>query len=126
MPRRAPAQTCVPGSAHRLGACALGSAWPGLGLRRAPAHPIGRGPGARAGPPAGRAGGTAAVAPGRWPPRLAVRVSQGGQGPRRRPPAGVLPAPRTWQGQAPHPVERSTTRSPNDAWGAGTPAGDAL
>jgi len=44
---------------------------------------------------------------------------------RQAPPlAGLLPAPGTLQGHAPHLVERSTTLSPNDSWGACTPPWD--
>src|SRR5712692_6798015 len=40
--------------------------------------------------------------------------------------AGLLPAHGTFQGQAAHLVERSTTLSPNDSWGAWTPTWDYL
>ena len=40
--------------------------------------------------------------------------------------AGLLPAHGTFQGQAAHLVERSTTLSPNDSWGACTPTWDYL
>jgi hypothetical protein len=38
--------------------------------------------------------------------------------------AGLLPAHGTFQGHATHLVERSTTLSPNDSWGACTPTWD--
>jgi len=40
--------------------------------------------------------------------------------------AGLLPAHGTFQGHAAHLVERSTTLSPNDSWGACTPTWDYL
>ena len=40
--------------------------------------------------------------------------------------AGLLPTHGTFQGHATHLVERSTTLSPNDSWGACTPTWDYL
>src|SRR5712692_9503317 len=40
--------------------------------------------------------------------------------------AGLLPAHGTFQGHAAHLVERSTTLSPSDSWGACTPTWDYL
>jgi hypothetical protein len=46
---------------------------------------------------------------------------------RQAPPlAGLPPAPGTFQGHAAHPTERPVVLSPNDAWGAWTPAWDYL
>jgi hypothetical protein len=46
---------------------------------------------------------------------------------RQAPPlAGLPPAHGTFQGHAAHPTERPVVLSPNDAWGAWTPAWDYL